>query len=72
MIAVRPAYVSVEVLRESFVEVNLELDGDGIRLNPSIEDMQASVNGGAVAILKCSKMIEAWDTVTNLGRRLNN
>ena len=26
--------------------------------------MQSSVNGGAVAILKCSKMIEAWDTVT--------
>ena len=26
--------------------------------------MQTSVNGGAVAILKCSKMIEAWDTVT--------
>jgi dynein heavy chain len=47
-----------------FFEVNLELDGHGIRLAPSIDEMQSSVNGGAVAILKCSKMIEAWDTVT--------
>jgi len=47
-----------------FFEVDLQLDGAGIRLNPTIEEMQQSVNGGAVAILKCSKMIEAWDTVT--------
>jgi dynein heavy chain len=47
-----------------FFEVDLELDGDGIRLNPTIENLQISVNGGAVAVLKCSKMIEAWDTVT--------
>jgi hypothetical protein len=31
---------------------------------PAIDDIQSAVNGGAVTILKCSKMIEAWDTVT--------
>ena len=25
---------------------------------------EAAINGGAVAVLKCSKMIEAWDTAT--------
>ncbi|EER19993.1 conserved hypothetical protein, partial [Perkinsus marinus ATCC 50983] len=34
------------------------------RLDPSVEELQSAVNGGAVSILKCSKMIEAWDTVT--------
>ena len=45
-------------------EVGLQLDGVGVRLHPSLEDIQVSVNEGAVAILKCSKMIEAWNTVS--------
>merc|ERR1719424_295159 len=48
----------------AFFEVDLQLDGLGVRLMPSVSDIQAAINGGAVAVLKCSKMIEAWDTVT--------
>ncbi|CAJ1345300.1 unnamed protein product [Effrenium voratum] len=48
----------------AFFEVDLQLDGIGVRLEPSVEAIQAAINGGAVAVLKCSKMIEAWDTVT--------
>jgi dynein heavy chain len=48
----------------AFFEVDLQLDGMGVRLMPSVIDIQAAINGGAVAVLKCSKMIEAWDTVT--------
>jgi len=31
---------------------------------PAVEEIQAAINGGAVAVLKCSKRIDAWDTVT--------
>jgi len=48
----------------AFFAVDLQLDGIGVRLMPSVADIQAAINGGAVAVLKCSKMIEAWDTVT--------
>lgn len=48
----------------AFFEVELQLDGLGVCLRPSIEEIQSAINGGAVAVLKCSKMIEAWDTVT--------
>lgn len=48
----------------AFFEVDLQLNGDEVVLNPSVTDIQAAINGGAVAVLKCSKMIEAWDTVT--------
>ena len=48
----------------AFFEVELQLNGLGVCLNPSIEEIQSAINGGAVAVLKCSKMIEAWDTVT--------
>ncbi|CAD7937234.1 unnamed protein product [Amoebophrya sp. A120] len=39
-------------------------DSIGVRLKPSVADIQNAVNQGAVAVLKCSKMIDAWDTVT--------
>merc|ERR1719163_2287226 len=48
----------------AFFEVDLQVDGIGVRLKPEIEEIQTAVSGGAVAVLKCSKMIEAWDTVT--------
>eukprot|EP00931_Biecheleriopsis_adriatica_P081370 TRINITY_DN5469_c0_g1_i3.p1 TRINITY_DN5469_c0_g1~~TRINITY_DN5469_c0_g1_i3.p1 ORF type:complete len:4660 (-),score=1275.41 TRINITY_DN5469_c0_g1_i3:88-14067(-) len=48
----------------AFFEVELQLNGLGVCLHPSIEDIQNAISGGAVAVLKCSKMIEAWDTVT--------
>jgi dynein heavy chain len=47
-----------------FFEVDLQLNGLGVCLVPSVADIQTSINNGAVAVLKCSKMIEAWDTVT--------
>eukprot|EP00931_Biecheleriopsis_adriatica_P081368 TRINITY_DN5469_c0_g1_i1.p1 TRINITY_DN5469_c0_g1~~TRINITY_DN5469_c0_g1_i1.p1 ORF type:complete len:4656 (-),score=1282.68 TRINITY_DN5469_c0_g1_i1:88-14055(-) len=53
-----------QVAPPAFFEVDLQLDGIGVRLVPSVDDIQAAINGGAVAVLKCSKMIEAWDTVT--------
>eukprot|EP00392_Amoebophrya_sp_AT5.2_P015403 g15605.t1 len=55
---------SAAPLSPPFFDVDLELDGLSVRLTPSIEDIQSAVNGGAVAVLKCSKMIDAWDTVT--------
>lgn len=61
--------MSVRALSESAIsssnmfEVGLQLDGIGVRLSPSLEEIQKSVNEGAVAILKCTKMIEAWNTV---------
>ncbi|CAE8616980.1 unnamed protein product [Polarella glacialis] len=51
-------------LPPAFFEVEMQLNGLGVCLQPSIEDIQSAINGGAVAVLKCSKMIEAWDTVT--------
>eukprot|EP00930_Biecheleria_cincta_P100463 TRINITY_DN920_c0_g1_i2.p1 TRINITY_DN920_c0_g1~~TRINITY_DN920_c0_g1_i2.p1 ORF type:complete len:4610 (-),score=1017.36 TRINITY_DN920_c0_g1_i2:106-13935(-) len=48
----------------AFFEIDLQLNGLGVCLQPSIEEIQAAISGGAVAVLKCSKMIEAWDTVT--------
>jgi dynein heavy chain len=51
-------------LPPAFFEVELQLDGVGVRLAPSVEEIQTAINGGALAVLKCSKMIEAWDTVT--------
>jgi dynein heavy chain len=47
-----------------FFEVNLQLDGLAVCLSPSITEIQTAINNGAVAVLKCSKMIESWDTVT--------
>jgi dynein heavy chain len=48
----------------AFFEVDLQLDGLSVRLMPSVEDIQLAINGGALAVMKCSKSIEAWDTVT--------
>jgi len=48
----------------AFFEVDLQLDGVGVRMVPAVEEIQAAINGGAVAVLKCSKRIDAWDTVT--------
>jgi dynein heavy chain len=51
-------------LPPAFFEVDLMLDGVRVCLVPAVMEIQAAINGGAVAVLKCSKMIEAWDTVT--------
>ncbi|CAK0830652.1 unnamed protein product [Prorocentrum cordatum] len=51
-------------LPPAFFEVDLELEPLGVRMVPSVEDIQDAINRGANAVLKCSKLIEAWDTVT--------
>jgi len=45
-------------------EVELQLDGISVRLAPSVSEIQRALNSGAVAVMKCSKMIEAWDINT--------
>jgi len=41
--------------------VGLEFDGCGVRQVPSMNDIERNVFQIGVSILKCSKMIEAWD-----------
>ncbi|OLQ04250.1 Dynein gamma chain, flagellar outer arm [Symbiodinium microadriaticum] len=36
----------------AFFEVDLQLDGVSVRMDPSVEEIQAAINGGAVAVLK--------------------
>ena len=63
-LSARPDPHHADHTQHPFFEVDLVLDGLAMELSPSIDEMQSAVNGVAVAILKCSKMIEAWDTVT--------
>lgn len=44
----------------SIFEVDLQLDGTGVRLHPSIDELQEAINRSAVAILNCSKCIRQW------------
>lgn len=41
-------------------EVDIQLDGTGVRLHPSIDEFQEAINRAAVAILNCSKCIRQW------------
>ncbi|OEH76364.1 dynein gamma flagellar outer [Cyclospora cayetanensis] len=43
-------------------EVDLQLDGTGVRLHPSIEEFHEAINCSAVAILNCSKCVQQWET----------
>ncbi|CDI82587.1 hypothetical protein EAH_00029220 [Eimeria acervulina] len=43
-------------------EVDIQLDGTGVRLHPSIDEFQEAINRAAVAILNCSKCIRQWGT----------
>ncbi|CDI77652.1 hypothetical protein EPH_0029460 [Eimeria praecox] len=43
-------------------EVDIQLDGTGVRLHPSIDEFQEAINRSAVAILNCSKCIRQWGT----------
>ncbi|KAL8448489.1 hypothetical protein Emed_003750 [Eimeria media] len=46
----------------SIFEVDLQLDGTGVRLHPSIDEIQGALSRSAVAILNCSKCIRQWGT----------
>lgn len=48
----------------AFFEVDLQLDGIGVRLVPMVTDIQDAINRGARAVLKCSELVQAWDTTT--------
>jgi hypothetical protein len=45
-----------------FFEVSNQMDGVSVRLYPSIDDVQGAINRAALAVIRCSKNVRAWDT----------
>eukprot|EP00741_Cyanophora_paradoxa_P017811 tig00021017_g17202.t1 len=43
-----------------FFDVNVELSIPNVSMNPSLDDIQASINRTAIAILRASKKLYAW------------
>jgi dynein heavy chain, axonemal len=44
-----------------FFEVAVQLDGQNVRLNPSLDEIQKAINKGATAVLRCNKNLYNWD-----------
>ena len=44
-----------------FFEVDIQLSGTQVRLNPSFEEIQKAINKAATAVLRCSKTLYNWD-----------
>ena len=44
-----------------FFEVDIQLSGTQVRLNPSLEEIQKAINKAATAVLRCSKTLYNWD-----------
>jgi dynein heavy chain len=44
-----------------FFEVDVQLSGSEVRLNPSLEEIQKAINKAATAVLRCSKKLYNWD-----------
>ena len=44
-----------------FFEVDVQLSGNEVRLNPSLEEIQKAINKAATAVLRCSKKLYNWD-----------
>lgn len=44
-----------------FFEVDVQLSGSEVRLNPSLEEIQKAINKAATAVLRCSKTLYNWD-----------
>ena len=44
-----------------FFEVDIQLSGTEVRLNPSLEEIQKAINKAATAVLRCSKTLYNWD-----------
>lgn len=44
-----------------FFEVDVQLSGTEVRLNPSLEEIQKAINKAATAVLRCSKTLYNWD-----------
>jgi len=48
-------------LTKPFFEIYLQLDLKKVKLNPSQEEIQASINKAATAVLRCSKELFNWE-----------
>jgi len=46
-----------------FFDVSVELHSPNVLLNPSLQEVQASINKCATAVLRCSKYIKQWEGV---------
>eukprot|EP01012_Entosiphon_sulcatum_P023115 TRINITY_DN280_c0_g1_i7.p1 TRINITY_DN280_c0_g1~~TRINITY_DN280_c0_g1_i7.p1 ORF type:complete len:2218 (+),score=554.82 TRINITY_DN280_c0_g1_i7:76-6729(+) len=46
-----------------FFDVSVELHPPHVMLNPSLEEVQNSINRSATAVLRCSKYIKQWDGI---------
>jgi dynein heavy chain, axonemal len=44
-----------------FFEVDVQLSGTEVQLNPSLEEIQKAINKAATAVLRCSKTLYNWD-----------
>lgn len=44
-----------------FFEVDVKLEGGQVSLDPSLKDIQTSINRAATAVLSCSKKLLRWD-----------
>ena len=64
MSARAPAGIEAAERPGALFSTSLQLDGISVRLAPSVGEVESAVTEGAVAIMKCSKMIEAWDTMS--------
>lgn len=47
-----------------FFEVDVQLSGQEVQLNPSLEEIQKAINKAATAVLRCSKTLYNWDQST--------
>jgi dynein heavy chain len=44
-----------------FFEVDVRLDNGEVNLDPSLNEIQTSINKAATAVLRCSKNLFNWD-----------
>jgi dynein heavy chain len=44
-----------------FFEVDVQLQSNDVRLNPSLDEIQKAINRAATAVLRCSKNLYNWD-----------
>ena len=44
-----------------FFEVDIQLSGGEVRLNPSLDEIQKAINKSATAVIKCTRTLYNWD-----------
>ncbi len=57
----KPLNASQTTQAKPFFEIYLQLDLKKVKLNPSQEEVQASINKAATAVLRCSKELFNWE-----------